>query len=303
MKKHDKNCKCPECGIFVNTGEFRPLKINIVNYEHGMGVNGILTKYAKKMEKELIDLGEDVTVSDLPDPKADVNHHINYMAAQPCPTKNTTMVTHFTSDMFQLEQKLDKMAEFDGIGICFSQGIMDYLIEKGINKNNLRVVLPAHDSLPRRPRIIAVAFNVYPDGRKREQMFIDLIRSLKDQKKYAFRIIGKYWKPILDKLADTKVQFQYVEDFTLDFYTELLNTSDYMLYTGGEDAMAQCIVDAKNAGLRIIAPQQTDVQVEYPFETQKDLDKIFEEMVENPVEDWTWESYTKKHLEIWRNMK
>jgi hypothetical protein len=279
-------------------------KIHIVNYEEGRVENGILTKHARAMERELQDLDYEVTVSNKPDPKADINHHINYIAAQPCPTLNTCMVTHFTSDMYKLKDKLDKMRKFliNGVGICFSQAIKDYLIKQGMPEKKLEVVLPAHDGMIRRPRIIALAFKVYPDGRKREEMFYKMFLSLKDKKKFIFRIIGAGWKPLLEKLSAKGIQVQWTDQFNMDLYEQVLNSSDYLLYTGGEDAIAQCIVDAKNAGLRIIAPPQTDVEVDIPWQTQEELNKIFQDMEINPVEKWTWENYTKNHIKIWENM-
>lgn len=279
--------------------------INLVNYEQGIIENGILTKHAREMEKNLIDMGYEVTVKNKPDPKADINHHINYIAAKDCPTLNTTMVTHFTSDMYKMDEKLDKMRKFldkGGIGICFSQGIVDYLVKEGMPKEKLKVVLPAHDSMPRRSRIIALAYKIYPDKRKREYMLDNLVKSLKDKNKFTFRIMGPGWRETLDPLVKEGIRVQWVENFRRDFYEELLNTSDYLLYTGGEDAIAQCIVDAKNAGLRIIAPRQADVEVDIPFKTQAELNAIFKKLAENPVEDWTWENYTKKHVKIWEKM-
>jgi hypothetical protein len=280
------------------------MKIHIVNYEDGRVENGILTKYARAMERELQDLDYDVSVSNTPDPKADVNHHINYISAQDCPTKNTTMVTHFTSDMYKIKDKLDKMRRFlvNGVGICFSQGIKDYLVRQGMPEKKLEVVLPAHDGMIRRPRIIAIAFKIYPDGRKREDMFEKMFLSLKDKKKFIFRIIGPGWKPLLERLAKKNIQVQWTDNFSMDLYEQVLNSSDYILYTGGEDAVAQCIVDAKNAGLRIIAPHQTDIEVEYPWKTQDELNKIFQDMEVNPVEDWIWENYTKQHIKIWKKL-
>jgi hypothetical protein len=282
----------------------KKLKIHIVNYEEGRVQNGILTKYARAMERELQDLDYDVTVSNIPNPSADVNHHINYISAQDCPTKNTTMVTHFTSDMFKLKDKLDKMRRFliNGTGICFSQHIKDYLVRKGMPENKLEVVLPAHDGMIRRPKIIAIAFKIYPDGRKREEMFEKMFLSLKDRGKFIFRIIGPGWKPMLERLAKKKIQVQWTDKFSMDLYEQVLNSSDYILYTGGEDAVAQCIIDAKNAGLRIIAPPQTDVEVDIPWKTQEELNKIFQDIEINPVEDWTWENYTKQHIKIWEKL-
>ncbi len=278
--------------------------VHIINYEEGRVENGILTKHARSMERELQDLDYEVSVSNKPDPKADINHHINYISAQSCPTLNTCMVTHFTSDMYKLTDKLDKMRKFlvNGVGICFSQAIKDYLIKQGMPASKLEVVLPAHDGMIRRPRIIALAFKVYPDGRKREQMFYKMFLSLKDKKKFIFRIIGQGWKPLLEKLATKGLQVQWTDRFSMDLYEQMLNSSDYLLYTGGEDAIAQCIVDAKNAGLRIIAPPQTDVEVDIPWQTQEELNKIFQDMEINEVEGWTWERYTKNHLKIWNKM-
>lgn len=277
--------------------------ICIVNYEQGR-INGILTKHAREMERVLIDEGYKVSVSEKPDPKADINHHINYISAEPCKTLNTTMVTHFTSDMYEEREKLDKVRKFltNGVGICFSRGVMNYLIKQGMPANKLKVVLPAHDGLPRRPRIIAMAFKVYPDGRKREYMLDELVRSLKDKKKFTFRIMGEGWRETLDPLVKEGIQVQWVDHYIGEFYQELLNTSDYILYTGGEDAIAQCIVDAKNAGLRIIAPEQEDVKVDIPFKTQAELNEIFKNIGENQVEDWTWERYTLSHCVIWNEM-
>lgn len=279
--------------------------ICLVNYEEGLVTNGILSKYAYSMEKELKELGYKVTVKNEPDPKADINHHINYIAAKDCKTLNTTMVTHFTSDMFDMEDKLGRMKKFTekgGIGICFSDGVADYLATEGIKRKMLKTVLPAHDSLPRRPRFIMIAFKIYPDGRKREEMFVKLFRSLKDKKKFIFRIIGPGWRPIIEELEKEGIQLQWCPEFNLELYKNVLNTSDYLLYTGGEDAAAQCLIDAKQAALRIIAPKVSELEVDMPWSTQEELNAIFAKLEENPVEDWTWKNYTLAHTKIWEDL-
>jgi hypothetical protein len=282
----------------------KTLRINIVNYEQEIGIDGILTKYARQMQRALLDLGHQVTISHIPDSKAQINHHINYASYHSSGSIDTTMITHITGDMQTEKQKIDKIKSSlkTSTGICFSKGMKDKLIKAGCPADKLEVVLPAHDSLPKRPRIIAIATNVYPDGRKREQMFSKMIRSLKDQKKFTFRIMGKGWKKTLDPLVKIGIQVQWGENFAGDFYQELLQTSDYLLYTGDEDALAQSIIDAKNAGLRIIAPPQEDIEVEYPFKDQKELNYIFSQMEENPVETWTWDNYVKNHLKIWSKL-
>jgi hypothetical protein len=281
----------------------KKLKINIVNYEQGLGINAILTKYAKNMEKSLTDLGYEVEVTDKP-VKADVHHHINYASYIPSGGIDTTMITHITGDMYTEKDKIEiiKRSLKTSTGICFSKGMKDKLIKIGCPKDKLEVVLPAHDALDIRPRIIALAYNIYPDGRKREEMFSKLIYSLPDCKKYAFRIMGKGWMPVLEELVKEKLQVQLVKEFSGEFYHELLNTSDYMLYTGGEDALPQSLIDAKFSNMRLIAPPQEDIEVDFPFNNQKELNDIFAKMVDNPVESWTWENYVKNHLKIWEQL-
>jgi len=281
----------------------KTLQVNLVNYEQAIGIDGILTKYAKEMERALIDLDYDVTVSSKP-VKADINHHINYFSYKPSGGKDTTMITHITGDMYTEKDKVEKIKSSlkTSTGICFSKGMKDKLVKAGCPEKKLEVVLPAHDELDVRPRIVAIATNVYPDGRKREDMFTKLVHSLKDQKKYTFRIMGKGWMPVLDPLVKEGVQVQYVNEFSGDFYRELLNTSDYLLYTGGEDALAQCLIDAKYANVKLIAPPQEDLKVELPFKNQKELNQIFENIIDNEMKDWTWDNYVKNHIKIWEKM-
>ena len=42
------------------------MNIKIVNYEKALGVDAILSKYARMMERELIDLGHDVEIVEKP---------------------------------------------------------------------------------------------------------------------------------------------------------------------------------------------------------------------------------------------
>lgn len=281
------------------------MKIAIVNYEQALGMNGILSKYSRELERALLDMGEDAYITTAPDKKADINHHINYISYQPSKKVDTTMITHVTGDKNQTEKEkieLIKKQSNTAFGICFSQKMVDKLVKAGVPKERLGVVLSAHDSIPRRPRIIAIATNLYPDGRKREEMFVKLFSTINPEK-YTFRIMGDGWKKILDPLANKGLRVQLVKEFRADFYQELLATSDYLLYLGNEDALAQSIIDAKQAGLRIIAPPQDDLEVEYPFRSQEELNQIFKKMAENPVRTWTWEKYAENHLNIWKTLQ
>jgi len=281
------------------------MKVAIINYEQNLGMDAILSKYARMLERELIDLGHEAFISGKPE-EADINHHINYISYIPSGGKDTTMITHLTGDKSLSEKQKIEMAKKQSKtahGICMNKQIMDKLIENGIPKEKLSYVLHAHDGTPRRPRIISMIYNVYPDGRQREKMFVDLVNSLKDKDDFVFQIMGKGWKPLLDGLMKKGLrQVNYMDNFYGDLYQQLLMTSDYLLFTGDEDSLAQSIVDAKNAGLRIIAPPQNGLEVEYPFRNQKELNEAFKKINDNPVKDWTFENYAKQHINIWKTL-
>lgn len=281
------------------------MKINIVNYEQNLGIDAILTKYARMLERELLDLGHDVTVSGESNKKADVNHHINFISYKPSGGKDTTMITHLSGDKNQTEEdkvNLVKNQLKTSHGICMNQALKDTLVKAGCDPKKLSVSGHAHDSIPRRPQIIAIVTNLYPDGRKREEMFTKLFKSIKDPKDFLFRIMGMDWMRVLEPLREKGIQVQYMDVFTADLYQQFLCTSDYLLYTGDEDSLAQSVIDAKQAGLRVIAPPQKDLTVDIPFQSQADLNRIFERMTENEVADWTWENYAKKHLAVWETL-
>lgn len=283
----------------------KKLSVHLVNYELNYGINAILSKYARMLERELIDLGHDVTVSGKPE-KADVNHHINFISYVPSGGFDSTMITHISGDKNQTEKQkiaLVKKQLKTSIGICMNQEIKDKLVKAGCDEKKLFVSGHAHDGIGRRPNIIAIASNVYPDGRKRENMVSNLMKKLKNKEMYLFRIMGKGWMPLFNKLKDSGVQLQYLDAFELENYVQILCTSDYLLYTGDEDSLAQSLIDAKQARLRIIAPERKELTVEFPFKDEKELIQIFENMEKNEVKNWTWEAFAKTHEKIWTNLK
>ena len=277
----------------------KTLKVALVNYEQALGIDAILTKYARSMERELIDLGYEVIISDKP-VKGYINHHINYVSYIPSGEPETTMITHLTGDKNQSEEeKIEMVKKQKAHGICMNKEMKEKLVKAGVPKEKLSVIYQAHDSLKRRPRIITICSNVYPDGRKREDMFVELFKTL-NPKEFIFRFIGNGWAKVIEKCPG--IQAEGSEKFMADLYSQFLSTSDFLLYTGDEDSLAQSLIDAKQVGLRIIAPPREEFEIEYPFNSQKELNKIFEKMGDNPVKDWTWDNYTLAHCKIWELM-
>lgn len=283
--------------VYARIKVSQSMKIHIINYEIGIK-SGILTKYADQMVNGLIRLGHEVTVSNKPE-KADVNHHINYQSYQSHEGVNTTMVTHLDT-----AEKLSRMKEVskEAFGICFSKETMDDLIRYGIPKEKLSVIHPA-TNVTRRPRIIAIMTQLYPDGRKREEMFAELLKTI-DPEKFAFNIVGEGWERTLDALGDGKYSILYQKHYTPEIGQSILNSADYLLYFG-KDEGAISVLDAAMAGVKTIAPNvgfHKEIGIDYPFDTQKELNAIFKKLGENPVESWTWAEYVKQHVKIWEKL-
>lgn len=277
------------------------MKINIINYEIGIK-EGILTKYANEMVSELTKLGHKVTVSNKGDKKADVNHHINYLAYQYVPgTVNTTMVTHFTEGTDEKLKVMKEVMKTCDKGICFSKETKEWLKKKGIGKQE--VIHPA-STVIRRPRLVAIMTDLYPDGRKREEMFEELMYSIPNKKLFVFSIIGKGWRPMLEELTKDGVQMQWQPEYSKELGQAILSTSDYLLYLG-KDEGAISVLDATQAGVRTIAPLvgfHKEIGIDYPFDTQEELNAIFKKIGHNPVEDWTFENYAKNHVKVWEKL-
>lgn len=277
------------------------MKIHLVNYEQAFN-DGILSKFARKMYDELEKIkGIEVSIGNVPEPSADVNHHINYLPYRHSSTINTLMITHIWEG-YKLLSLRESMETAD-LGICMSKDTQDQLVKWGLAKEKLPVILPAHDGKPRRFQIVSILTNVYPDGCKRQEMFTELVKTL-DKNKWAFRIMGKDWSDILVPLVAEGLQVDYFAEFDPENHQRILETSDYCLYFG-EDEGSMAILDAKNAGLEIIAPPvgfHREIGVDYPFHTQEELNKIFADLSKNPVEDWTWKKYVKEHLKLWRKL-
>lgn len=277
------------------------MRICIVNYEKGMN-DGILTKFAVRLNEELKKLKVDSYISKEPDPKADICHHINYLPYKYDPkskSKNTLMVTHF--NFKEKIEALRKGMETADVGICMSTYTQKMLEKEGIKK--LTTILPAHDGKTRRHQIVAILTNVYPDGCKREEMFVKLCKTI-DYNQFAFRIMGTGWSEILIPLVADGLQVDYFQKFDADIHQKILETADYALYFG-EDEGSMGLLDAVQAGVKVIGTPQgfhIDMGLDYSFSTQEELNDIFKKLNPNRVKDWTWQKYAKSHYKLWKNL-
>lgn len=279
------------------------MKINLVNYEERYGIkDGILTKFAQEMDKALREMGQTVSISSRPDPKSDINHHINYLPYEHTDTINTLMVTHLLDNKEKTKTLLIHMKEAD-MGICMSTEMKDFLSNKKIPIRKLSSVLPPHHRRERRPIIIAICTKVYSDGCKREWMLRELCKTI-DKKKVAFRVMGDGWKPMLEELVKEGVLIDYCNHFDENVYGMILDSSDYYLYFGLDEG-SMGTVDALNAGLKVITTPigfHKELPIDYSFTTQEELNDVFKAISENAVKDMTWHWYAGEHLKIWKKL-
>ena len=251
------------------------MRINIVNYEQGSN-NGILTKMAVKLNEELIKLGHESYITQSPDNKADITHHINYLPydhSKSPDSINTLEITHIWEG-YKLDA-LKKGMETADMGICFSPDTKSKLIHWGLDKKKLTYVLPAHNGRPRRHQVVAILTNVYPDGCKREEMFTSLVKTL-NFNEWAFRIMGSGWSEILVPLVADGLQVDYFHNFDADIHQKILESSDYALYFGNDEG-SMGLLDAANAGLKTIGTKQgfhIDMPLDYYFDTQEELNNL-----------------------------
>ena len=261
------------------------MRVNIINYEQALGINGILSKYAEKMTEEAIKLGYDAKLTVNPD-DSDINHHINYISYRPSGRIDTMMVTHVWPG--EKEAKLKEGLK-TATGICFSKETADRYKDWG----RIETVLPAHDELPRRQKLVYIPTNVYPCKRA------EMIKEIKSD--CYFVIMGRDWQPIL---KDVTLSHDYIDHFNKEAHIEILKRADYCLYFGLDEG-SMGILDAVQAGVRTIAPLQgfhIETGIDYPFNTAEELNKIFEKIEHNPVKDWTWENYVKAHIALWEKL-
>lgn len=275
------------------------MRINIVNWEEGIN-DGILSKFAYKMYEGLKDK-VDVSIGATPREDVDINHHVNYLPYKPNKTKNTLMVTHIWRG-YKLNALKEAMKTAD-LGICMSKDMQRQLVKWGLPEVKLPIVLPAHDGIPRRHQVVAILTNVYPDGCKRAEMLTELAKTL-DNNQWAFRIMGKDWTEILTPLVLKGMNVDYFPEFDAETHKRILESSDYCLYFG-KDEGSMAILDAKNAGLKLITTNQgfhKEIGIDYSFNTQKELNNIFKKLSVNPVKDWTWDKYVDEHIKLWKKL-
>jgi hypothetical protein len=287
------------------------MKVRIVCYEDVL--QWILGKFALNMQANLRKLEIEVDIAKLPDPHADINHHIiyaDYQTKEKYAGVDTLMITHI--DNISKLQGLKNQLQVAEMGICMSKETMINLTNLGIPRNKLCYVDPAHDGIIKpRKMVVGITCRVQKDGRKREFMVDDLAGALSPED-FEFKIMGEFWSPQVINLKNKGFSVYYSEHFNYEEYVKLIPSLDYYLYTGMDEGQMG-FVDALCAGVKtIVTPQGYHLDavngITHKFATSAELLNIFKMIAEKrnelpkSVEKWTWDNYTRKHLEIWQHL-
>lgn len=285
------------------------LNIRIVCNKDGW----IFQKFAEKLREELTLLGHIVTVSEISDPNADINHYISYGNLQNFSSnyigKQTTMITHIDS---VIKKELVKFqADHDVLGICMSEDTMNKLTTWGVKRERLCYVNPAHDHVIQpRKIVLGITNRCYGsyDLRKRDDLMYEVLKKVNPDL-FELRIMGSGWDDIVADIKKLGIQVTYYDEFDREQYVQLMPSLDYWIYYGFDEG-AMGYLDAMAAGIKtIVTPQgyhlDTKEKPTYLCETIDDFVEVLLK-IQNEIERriasvacWTWENYAKKHLEIW----
>ena len=294
--------------FFEGLGDVR---VHIVCYER---LNDwVLGKISLRLCEHVRMKGVSCTLGHAPDPSANINHHICFLGFDGKRTTNDTlMITHVDiPPKGELELLRCQINSVD-MGACMSTATMNFLAAKGIPRSKLSFINPAHDgkASPRRVRI-GIAQRIYPDGRKREHLLLDLAAKISSDD-FSFQIMSSGWKPIVKQLRAMGFQVDLYDRFVRSEYEDLFRSMDYYLYWGIDEGSLG-FLDALAAGVGTIVSAQgfhLDARegVTYLFADEAELYGIFGEIAaekrrrQQAVRDWSWENYAYKHLLMWNRI-
>lgn len=282
------------------------MNIRIVCYEDVH--KWIIGKFALKLQENLVALGHQVSISDLFDESADINHHIIY-SGYDFQSKgiHTLMITHIdSSTKINLLKKQLLTAK---MGVCMSRETLEYLVNLGVPRSKLCYINPAHDGVIKpKKNVIGITCRVQEDGRKREH-FLGKLATIIDPELFSFAIMGDGWDEQIAILRAKGFHVDYVDRFEYSLYVNLIPNLNYYLYMG-QDEGQMGFIDAVAAGVPTIVTSQgyhldAENGITYGFNTFEELASRFKEISSekrnyiDSVKSWNWRDYTIKHVDVW----
>ena len=292
--------------------DIEPIKVRLVLKDEHRG--WILEKFALRLAENLPNWGVEAVIAGQPSHDADVNHWIWYcdLDGKMC-SRNTLFVTHVDrpAKLLLLKNRL-KQAD---MAICMSRMTVEELIRRGIRREKICFITPAHDSRMKPRRIIiGITSQLRPDKAKREDLLVKLAETM-ILDAFQFEIIGSGWERIIPRLEAAGAVVRYfpgtgnsLQDYEINL--ERVPTFDYYLYLGFDEG-SMGTLDALAAGVpTIITPQGFHLDIKsgitLPFSTEAQLRDVFTKLAHerqsriDSVSNLTWNEYARQHAIVWR---
>lgn len=291
----------------------RTAKVHLVLSLENQG--WIIEKMANRLREYLPQCGIDVSMSNEQRPDVDLNHWMSYaFVEKKLATRASMFITH-ADDLYKVSQIKQLLERDVDIGICMSSESCSMLASRGVAREKLCYVLPAHDALvsPRRIRI-GITTRLYQDGRKREGMLIKLARDIRLDA-FRFQIFGSGWQAVVRQLEIAGAEVDYfpgTEDYQADYSNILRHVPDfdYYLYTGMDEGSLGTL-DALAAGVKTIVTAQgfhLDLRpwITHLFISYVELLQVFRSIVAQrdsilaAAGELSWVRYAEWHARVWR---
>lgn len=274
----------------------------------------VIEKIARRLAQHAPAYGAEISLSDRPDPSADVNHWMSYaFANEPHATRTCMFITHI-DDPYKLRLVRGELSSAVDLGICMSNDALRSLVARGVPERSLCYILPAHDGHAKPRRIvIGITTRLYADGRKREDLLLRLGSEL-DFEQIEFKIFGAGWEKIVPQLTRLGADVEYDPggpDYAADYQRILsaLPTFDYYLSLGLDEGSLGTL-DALASGVRTIVTAQgfhLDLgdALTYTFITYEELRDIFRGILAERDRMLAraailgWADYARRHVIAW----
>jgi len=220
------------------------MKVNIVEMYHSEAMLRIVRPLVEYRPGWV-----DLTISEIPDPDADVNIHIPWHILVDSPKNNLDIIL-FTHVNPGVEGKLKlAAAKADHIFAMSKHGIHT-LRQNGI-QNSVSIITPDVEGYIPRKIKVGIVGTEQPNGRKRSWLLAELAWNY-NLDPFHFVILGKNWDGVIPYVSNLGVSVENIKsvDSNYNFYHGI----DLLLCTGFVEGGPLPLIEALACGVPVLSP-------------------------------------------------